>query len=116
MDGHASVAPVGEGLVCSGVVVGEVLRDAALTVRPGEVVALTAPSGAGKSTLLRACVRLVDASGAIKLDGTDVRSLDPRVLRRRVGFVAQRPVMLPGTVAANLAYGVEAPDSAAALT
>src|SRR6478609_9959630 len=109
-------APVGEGLECAGVVVGDVLHGVSLKVRPGEVVALTAPSGAGKSTLLRACVRLVDASGAIKLDGTDVRSLDPRVLRRRVGFVAQRPVMLPGTVAANLAYGVEAPDSAAALT
>src|SRR3954447_17538553 len=116
MDAHAGVAPVGEGLVCSRVVVGEVLRDAALSVRPGEVVALTAPSGAGKSTLLRACVRLVDSTGSITLDGADVRSLDPRVLRRRVGFVAQRPVMLPGTVAENLAYGVEAPDSRAALT
>src|SRR3954447_8857946 len=118
MDAHASVAlmaPVGEGLVCSGVVVGEVLRDAALSVRPGEVVALTAPSGAGKSTLLRACVRLVDSSGSITLDGVNVRSLDPRVLRRRVGFVAQRPVMLPGTVAENLAYGVADPASAAAL-
>src|SRR6478609_6229327 len=115
MAAHASVAPVGEGLECSGVTVGEVLRDAALSVRPGEVVALTAPSGAGKSTLLRACVRLVDSTGSITLDGADVRSLDPRVLRRRVGFVAQRPVMLPGTVAENLAYGVADPASAAAL-
>ena len=106
---------MGEGLECSGVAVGEVLRDAALSVRPGEVVALTAPSGAGKSTLLRACVRLVDSTGSITLDGADVRSLDPRVLRRRVGFVAQRPVMLPGTVAENLAYGVADPASAAAL-
>jgi ABC-type multidrug transport system fused ATPase/permease subunit len=97
------------------VAVGEVLRDAALAVRPGEVVALTAPSGAGKSTLLRACVRLVEASGSITLDGADVRSLDPRTLRRRVGLVAQRPVMLPGTVADNLAYGVSDPDSLAAL-
>ncbi len=95
--------------------VGEVLRDVSLTVRAGEVVALTAPSGAGKSTLLRACVRLVDSTGSITLDGVDVRSLDPRVLRRRVGLVAQRPVMLPGTVAENLAYGLADPDSAAAL-
>jgi ABC-type multidrug transport system fused ATPase/permease subunit len=109
------MAPVGEGLECSGVVVGEVLQGVALTVRAGEVVALTAPSGAGKSTLLRACVRLVDSSGSITLDGVNVRSLDPRVLRRRVGFVAQRPVMLPGTVAENLAYGVPDPDSRGAL-
>ena len=106
-----------EGLECDGVRVGEVLRDVALTVAPGEVVALTAPSGVGKSTLLRAIVRLVALDGGVvTLDGVDVATLDPRVLRRRVGFVAQRPVMLPGTVADNLAYGLdETPDMAAAL-
>ena len=95
----------------------DVLRDVALQVRPGEVVALTAPSGAGKSTLLRALVRLVPLdAGTVTLDGADVTTLDPRVLRRRVGFVAQRPVMLPGTVADNLAYGLDAPpDGHAAL-
>lgn len=93
------------------------LRGVGLTVAPGEVVALTAPSGAGKSTLLRAIVRLVKLDGGIvRLDGVDVASLDPRVLRRRVGLVAQRPVMLPGTVADNLAYGLdEPPDLEAAL-
>ncbi len=98
--------------------VGDVLRDVALEVRPGEVVALTAPSGAGKSTLLRACVRLVALDGGtVALDGVDVASLDPRELRRRVGLVAQRPVMLPGTVADNLAYGLAAPpDLDSALT
>jgi ABC-type multidrug transport system fused ATPase/permease subunit len=97
--------------------VGDVLRGVGLTVAPGEVVALTAPSGAGKSTLLRACVRLVALDGGtVTLDGVDVNTLDPRVLRRRVGFVAQRPVMLPGTVADNLAYGLdEAPDARVAL-
>jgi ABC-type iron transport system FetAB ATPase subunit len=97
--------------------VGRVLRGVSLTVRPGEVVALTAPSGAGKSTLLRAIVRLVPLDGGVvTLDGVDVTTLDPCVLRRRVAFVAQRPVMLPGTVADNLAYGLaEAPDAAAAL-
>lgn len=96
---------------------GDVLRGVALTVAPGEVVALTAPSGAGKSTLLRACVRLVPLDGGVvTLDGEDVSALDPRVLRRRVGLVAQRPVMLPGTVADNLAYGLdEPPDLPAAL-
>jgi ABC-type multidrug transport system fused ATPase/permease subunit len=98
----------GRGLVAEGVVVDGVLDGVDLLVRPGEVVALTGTSGAGKSTLLRACVRLVDlAAGTVRLDGTDVRELDPRVLRRRVGLVAQHPVMLPGTVADNLAYGLD---------
>jgi ABC-type multidrug transport system fused ATPase/permease subunit len=105
------------GLACEGVRVRDVLRGVALEVRPGEVVALTAPSGAGKSTLLRAIVRLVEVDGGVvRLDGVDVTTLDPRRLRRRVGLVAQRPVMLPGTVADNLAYGLqEPPDLAAAL-
>ena len=98
------------GLACEGVVVGDVLRGVGLAVAPGEVVALTAPSGAGKSTLLRAIVRLVPLDGGVvTLDGADVASLDPRVLRRRVGLVAQRPVMLPGTVGDNLAYGLDQP-------
>ena len=71
------------------------------------VTALLGPSGAGKTSLLRALVGLeVAAAGRIELDGRDVRELDPRVLRRRVGLVAQRPVMLPGTVADNLALGL----------
>ncbi|MDA0178943.1 ABC transporter ATP-binding protein [Solirubrobacter phytolaccae] len=104
-------------LECAELVVGDVLRGAALRVQRGEVVALTAPSGAGKSTLLRAVVRLVPLDGGVvRLDGTDVATLDPRVLRRRVGFVAQRPVMLPGTVADNLTYALDEPaDLAAAL-
>jgi len=73
----------------------------------GTITALLAPSGAGKSTLLRACVRLVAIdSGTVTLDGADVAELDARTLRRRVGLVAQQPVMLPGTVADNLAYGL----------
>ena len=73
-----------------------------------EVTGLLAPSGAGKSTLLRACVRLVEIdAGTITLDGQDVRALDARVLRRRAGLVAQTPVMLPGSVADNLRYGVD---------
>jgi ABC-type multidrug transport system fused ATPase/permease subunit len=84
-----------------------VLEGAALDVPRGCVTAVIAPSGAGKSTLLRACVRLVGIdAGRITLDGADVRDLDPRGLRRRVGLVAQHPAMLPGTVADNLRHGV----------
>ena len=78
-----------------------------IALAPGEVVGLLAPSGAGKSTLLRALVRLVEiAAGTIMLDGVAIDALDARALRRRVGLVFQTPVMLPGTVADNLRYGV----------
>jgi ABC-type multidrug transport system fused ATPase/permease subunit len=100
-----------EGLDARGIVVtlGEraVLRGVDIQIPPGQVTGLLAPSGAGKSTLLRALIRLVDIeAGTIELGGADVFSLDARALRRRVGLVAQTPVMLPGTVADNLRYGV----------
>jgi len=85
-----------------------VVRSVSLRVAPGHVTGLLGASGSGKSTLLRACVRLVELeTGTIELDGEDVGALDARVLRRRVGLVAQTPVMLPGTVADNVRYGVE---------
>ncbi len=100
------------GIDARGVVVrlGEraVLEGVDIRIPPGQVTGLLAPSGAGKSTLLRALVRFVDVdAGTITLDGTDILELDARELRRRVGLVAQTPVMLPGTVADNLRYGVE---------
>jgi ABC-type multidrug transport system fused ATPase/permease subunit len=99
LDARGVVVSLGGRVVVSGV---------DLHVAPGCVTGLLGASGSGKSTLLRACVRLVDIDGGtITLDGEDVTSLDARVLRRRVGLVAQTPVMLPGTVADNLRYGVE---------
>jgi ABC-type multidrug transport system fused ATPase/permease subunit len=100
-----------EGIAARGIAVtlGErtVLRGFDLDVPPGQITGLLGPSGSGKSTLLRALVRLVDIdAGTIALDGTDIRELDARELRCRVGLVAQTPVMLPGTVADNLRYGV----------
>lgn len=93
-----------------------VLRGASLEVEPGGVTALIAPSGSGKSTLLRCCNGLLwPGSGTVRLDGTDIRRLDPSSLRRRVGLVAQWPRMLPGTVAENIRHGVEDADVAAHL-
>jgi len=61
------------------------------------------PSGSGKSTLLRCLNRLVEpTSGTMKFDGRDVRTFDPRELRRRVALVMQAPVLFEGTVGDNL--------------
>jgi putative ABC transport system ATP-binding protein len=89
------------------------LRGFDLAVGAGEVVALVGPSGIGKSSLLRTLVRLDEpAAGRVLVDGTDARALEPCALRRRVGLVAQAPVMLEGDVRANLGYGLEQPDDA----
>jgi ABC-type multidrug transport system fused ATPase/permease subunit len=84
-----------------------VLNDVTFAAARGRVLALTGASGSGKSTLLRCLNRLAEAdAGTITLDGEDILALDPPALRRRVALVAQAPVMLPGTVADNLAYGL----------
>jgi ABC-type cobalamin/Fe3+-siderophores transport system ATPase subunit len=91
-----------------------VLREIDLSAPAGEVTALLGPSGVGKSSLLRCLVRLDEpASGRVLIDGRDARDLDPCELRRRVGLVGQPPVMLPGDVRANLAFGLADPDEQA---
>ncbi|HEY8584814.1 MAG TPA: ATP-binding cassette domain-containing protein [Capillimicrobium sp.] len=96
-----------------------VLRGVSLTAPAGAVTALLGPSGAGKSTVLRCAIRLDEPDdGDVLVDGRDVREVDPCALRRRVGLVAQQPLMLPGTVADNLRYALADPgerDLAAAL-
>jgi ABC-type cobalamin/Fe3+-siderophores transport system ATPase subunit len=84
-----------------------VLDGVSVAVPGGAVTALLAPSGSGKSTLLRAVVRLVPvAGGSVRLGNEDTSGIAAPELRRRVGLVAQTPVMLPGTVTENLAHGL----------
>ncbi len=90
------------------------VEDFSLQVAPGERVALVGPSGAGKSTLLSLLLRFHDAdAGRVLFDGIDVRSVDPLILRREIGLVAQEPVLFTGTVADNLRYGDPDADRAA---
>jgi len=84
----------------------EVLHGVSLTVGRGEVVALVGPSGAGKSTLMNLLPRFYDAtSGAILLDGHDVRDLTLVSLREQIGKVTQETVLFNDTVRNNIAYG-----------
>ncbi|MDP8931232.1 MAG: phosphate ABC transporter ATP-binding protein [Actinomycetota bacterium] len=77
----------------------------------GRTTAIVGPSGAGKTSLLRCLNRLEEPShGRVLLDGVDIRTFDPRVLRRRVGMVFQTPVLFRGDVQANLAYGLDHPE------
>ncbi len=83
-----------------------VLRDLSFTVRTGEAVAVIGPSGAGKSTLLTLLPRFFDpTSGAVRLDGVDLRELRLRDVRDHVALVLQEPIILPASVAENIAYG-----------
>ena len=72
------------------------LDDVSLHVAPGACLALVGESGSGKSTLLRCFNRLIDPdSGVVRVDGVDVRSIDPVELRRRIGYVPQDGGLLP---------------------
>ncbi|MGW2515750.1 ABC transporter ATP-binding protein [Streptomyces sp. NPDC001617] len=83
-----------------------VLKAIDLVARPGEVTAVIGSTGSGKSTLLGMVPRLFDATdGEVLVDGTDVASLDPKLLAKTVGMVPQKPYLFAGTVATNLRYG-----------
>ncbi len=76
-----------------------------LDVTAGEVVALAGPSGAGKTTLANLVPRFYDVtSGAVRIDGRDVRDLDLGSVRAQIGVVAQDTFLFNDTVANNIAY------------
>ncbi|MBK1839894.1 ATP-binding cassette domain-containing protein [Azospirillum sp. YIM B02556] len=82
------------------------LEGFSLTVKPGERVALVGPSGAGKSTVFQLLLRYYDPqAGSVRLDGVDVRDADPVEVRRRLGLVAQDPVVFSADAWENIRYG-----------
>jgi phosphate transport system ATP-binding protein len=93
----------------------ESLRGVSMGIRENEVTVLFGPAGGGKSTLLRCLNRLNDlaevkaSSGRILIDGENI--LDPKIdviaLRRKVGMVFARPVVLPMSIRENIIYGLE---------
>ncbi len=83
-----------------------VLDNLSFTIQPGETIALVGPSGAGKTTVLQMLLRFYDPQqGRIRVNGVDIRELDPRVLRRRLALVPQDTVIFSGDVRSNIAYG-----------
>ena len=83
-----------------------VVRGISATISPGEMVAFVGSSGVGKSTILSLLPRFYDPTGgSIQLDGHDIRGVKIKDLRKHIALVLQENVILPTTVAENIAYG-----------
>ena len=77
-----------------------------LHIAPGEKLALVGPSGAGKSTLFQLLLRFYDPQhGTIRIDGVDIRRVDPMQLRKRIAMVPQEPAIFAANVTENVRYG-----------
>jgi ABC-type multidrug transport system fused ATPase/permease subunit len=94
-----------------------ILQDFSLLVPAGQSLAIVGPTGAGKTTLVNLVARFHDVtSGAVLIDGIDVRRLSQENLRRQIGIVLQEPFLFSGTVRDNLRYGNPAASDTAIVT
>lgn len=85
-----------------------VLRNFSLSIPPNTTAALVGSSGAGKSTVVALIQRFYDVTdGSVTIDGNDIRDLDVKWLRRRVGYVQQEPSVFGLSVRENITYGVD---------
>ncbi|HNT76448.1 MAG TPA: ABC transporter ATP-binding protein, partial [Anaerolineae bacterium] len=83
-----------------------VIKDISFNVEPGEMIGIVGHSGAGKTTLVNLLCRFYDVtSGAIRMDGVDLRDLSMEEIRQQIGIVLQTPFLFYGTLAENIAYG-----------
>ncbi|MCK9589773.1 MAG: ABC transporter ATP-binding protein/permease [Terrimicrobiaceae bacterium] len=83
-----------------------ILKDAGFPVEPGQTVAFVGGTGTGKSTLLSLVPRFYDpGTGAVSLDGNDLRSLTKKSLRSQIGMVLQDTLLFSTTIKENIAYG-----------
>ncbi|MDD3261056.1 MAG: ABC transporter ATP-binding protein, partial [Oscillospiraceae bacterium] len=84
----------------------DVLQDISFTAQPGQTTAFIGSTGSGKSTLINLIPRFYDVTGgSVLVEGRDVRDVTQKDLRRRIGYVPQKGVLLTGSVASNLRYG-----------
>ena len=83
-----------------------VLENVSLRIKAGETLAVVGPSGGGKTTLCQLLPRFYDVcSGAIEIDGQDIRDFTQQSLRRHVGIIQQDVFMFAGTIKDNIRYG-----------
>lgn len=89
-----------------------IFQNLSLLVPAGSVMAVVGPSGSGKSTLVSLLLRLYDPdSGVIKIDGHDIRDLNPYWLRSNIGTVSQEPVLFSCSIRDNITYGALDPKA-----
>lgn len=85
----------------------EVLREVSFRIKPGERVGIIGKVGSGKSTINRLILGLYQpTSGSIKIDGVDIRQLDPAELRKAIGYVPQDVTLFYGTLRENITVGM----------
>uniref|UniRef100_A0A8C5B0G5 ATP-binding cassette, sub-family B (MDR/TAP), member 4 n=1 Tax=Gadus morhua TaxID=8049 RepID=A0A8C5B0G5_GADMO len=84
----------------------KVLNNLSLSVKTGQTIALVGSSGCGKSTTIQLLQRFYDPQeGSVHIDGHDVRSLNVRFLREKIGVVSQEPILFATTITENIRYG-----------
>ncbi len=82
-----------------------VLKDISFTTMPGEVTAIIGSTGCGKSTVINLIPRFFDVNqGAVLVDDIDVRAINQKDLREKIGYTAQRGILFKGTVESNLRF------------
>ncbi len=90
----------------------DALKEISFVARPGETTALIGPTGAGKSTLVNLIPRFYDVNrGEVLVNGVNVKAVAQKELRRQIGYVPQRSVLMSGTIASNIGYGNEQASS-----
>ncbi len=83
-----------------------VLKEVSFTCEPGETIGIIGSTGAGKSSLVNLIPRFYDPTGGrVLLDGTDVKQIDPKVLREAIAVVPQKNILFTGTIRENLRWG-----------
>ncbi|WP_251550198.1 ABC transporter ATP-binding protein [Neobacillus muris] len=84
----------------------QVLKNISFQASPGQMIALVGPTGAGKTTIINLLTRFYEIqSGAIFIDGEDIRQLDKTFLRKQIGLVLQDAYVFSGTIRENIRYG-----------
>jgi ATP-binding cassette subfamily B (MDR/TAP) protein 1 len=87
------------------------LSNVSFEIPAGSTFAIVGTTGSGKSTIIQLLLRFYDASeGSVKFDGKDIRNFNICHLRNQIAIVGQEPVLFTGSVASNIAYGIEASE------
>ena len=83
-----------------------IIKNMSFCIEPGQVAAVVGPTGVGKTTIISLVSRFYDpVSGAVKIDGTDIRRLQQQSLRQHISYVLQENVLFHGPLWQNIAYG-----------